>query len=239
MTKKQLLGKKHKILFFPSAWSNESVFEPQLEALKDRYEIVFPNIHPFSDIEVAADFVVSHYQDVYAMVGLSMGGFIVQDILCRYPSFAEKAVLMGTYCHTHDQAVKAFFQSHIDKVSAGGFEEVIKIFTDVVISKTHSGNQVVREKISNLPRALGQTYCINHHKACISWKDHTRAVKDIKASVLILAGAEDGAVPRADLELLHNLIQGSQLKIISQAGHLMGLEEPEQVNLAIIRFLEE
>ncbi len=228
---------KKKILLFPSAWSNEAVFAPQIEALQNCYEIISPNINQFDSIEVMTNFVVKQYHDVYALVGLSMGGFVVQDILCRYPDFAEKAILMGTYCHTHDAPTKAFYQGLIDQVQAGGFEDVIKIFTNVVISKSRSEDQVLREKISNLPRALGQKYCINHHKACISWQDHTEALKKIRANVLILAGEEDSAVPLKDLQTLHQLILSSQFKIIAKAGHLMGLEEPEQVNQAIQSFL--
>ena len=229
---------KRKILLFPSAWSNEAVFKSQLAVLQNQYELIFPNIHPFDDIGDMAQFVIGNYHDVYALIGLSMGGFVVQDILCRVPNFAKKAILMGTYCHTHDEGTKTFYRGLLEQVQSGHFEKVISLFTNVVISPARITDQQLRDEVGKLPRALGESYCINHHNACISWRDHTEAVKGIKADTLILAGAVDAAVPLAHLQKLYELIPGSTLKVIQNAGHLMGVEEPEQVNSAIVEFLK-
>ena len=90
---------KKRLLFFPAAWSTEKVFAPQIEYLDGEYEIIAPNIHQFDNIREMSNFVMAHYQNAYAMVGLSMVGFIVEDILVRQPDFVSKAILMGTYTH--------------------------------------------------------------------------------------------------------------------------------------------
>lgn len=184
-----------------------------------------------------SDHVVSHYKNVYALIGLSMGGFVAQDIMSRHPNYAEKVILMGTYCHGHDEATKAFYKGLIDKVQAGNFEEVITLFANVVVSKKRTQDLNLLKKISELPRLLGQEKCINHHKACMSWKGQEEGIKNINAQVLILAGEQEQAVPIEHHETLHKLIPNSQLKIITNVGHLMTLEEPETVNKIIIEFI--
>jgi pimeloyl-ACP methyl ester carboxylesterase len=54
---------------------------------------------------------------------------------------------------------------------------------------------------------------------------------------LVLVGAEDSYTPLDQAELIHDLIDGSELVVVDRAGHLPGLEQPEVVNEALLRFL--
>jgi pimeloyl-ACP methyl ester carboxylesterase len=67
--------------------------------------------------------------------------------------------------------------------------------------------------------------------------DSTPLLGEIKVPVLILHGADDQIIPPSESELMHSRIKGSQMEVIANAGHLPNLEQPEEFNQAVIRFL--
>ena len=54
-----------------------------------------------------------------------------------------------------------------------------------------------------------------------------------------MVGEQDRATPPARAERLAEGIAGARLEIITNAGHLSTIEEPEQVNAHLLRFLDE
>ncbi|OGT31769.1 MAG: hypothetical protein A3E87_02175 [Gammaproteobacteria bacterium RIFCSPHIGHO2_12_FULL_35_23] len=230
---------KPKVLFFPSAWSNHEIFLSQKTALEKNYEVVFPNIHQFKDIEKMADFVVNNYQETYCIIGLSMGGFIVQDILTRYPNFTSKAVLMGIYANAHNNEQKAFFNECIEKIKQGKLSELTSLYAEAVLSQEGFNNSELRNIVENFPLKLGAEVCINHHLACSNWKEHSASFKFIKTKTLVLAGEKDVAVPVSEVKKLADLIPHSKFEIILKAGHLMTLEQPIIVNQQLSLFLQQ
>ena len=227
---------KKRILFFSAAWSTEDVFSPQIKLLCDQYDIVTPDIHQFNNIRDMSDYVINEYQNVYALIGLSMGGFVVQDILTREPSFASKAVLIGTHAHSTPKGGKEFLKGLIDQVRHGKLEELCQLYAEAVLSQDSQKNKTLVELVKTFPLKLGAEKCINHHQACINWEDHTDLLKNITADALILAGEHDAVVSLESQKTLQKLISKAKLEAIKNAGHLVTLENSEQVNEVILNF---
>jgi pimeloyl-ACP methyl ester carboxylesterase len=55
---------------------------------------------------------------------------------------------------------------------------------------------------------------------------------------LILWGREDTWIPLERGEVLHDMIPGSFLHVVSDAGHLVIEEQPDQLNEKILSFLQ-
>jgi len=61
----------------------------------------------------------------------------------------------------------------------------------------------------------------------------------ITRPVLILWGREDTWIPLERCEVLHDMIPGSFLHVVSDAGHLVIEEQPDQLNEKILSFLQD
>jgi 3-oxoadipate enol-lactonase len=59
----------------------------------------------------------------------------------------------------------------------------------------------------------------------------------ITIATLIVIEGEDAATPYPKSERLHFAIVGSKLAVVKGAGHTATVEEPEQVNAVISKFL--
>jgi len=66
----------------------------------------------------------------------------------------------------------------------------------------------------------------------------SKRVHRIGVPTLILAGESDGLVPPAYAELWHDSVQGAQLMMVEEAGHMLHLEQPARVAEAIAAFVD-
>ena len=64
-------------------------------------------------------------------------------------------------------------------------------------------------------------------------------LSEIKVPVLILVGKEDKITPPEAAQFMHEKINGSVLSVIEHAGHLSNLENPDQFNEQLKKFLKK
>ena len=69
--------------------------------------------------------------------------------------------------------------------------------------------------------------------------DTTAALGKISVPTLILVGEKDGITPLSVSEFMKEKIPNSQLGIISNAGHMSNLENPNEFNLKLKEFLSK
>jgi 3-oxoadipate enol-lactonase len=72
----------------------------------------------------------------------------------------------------------------------------------------------------------------------ISGADLGERLGDIRASTLIIAGAEDPAAPPEGSESIRDSVPDARLEILSPAAHLANVERPEAMTGAILEHLQ-
>ena len=69
--------------------------------------------------------------------------------------------------------------------------------------------------------------------------DSTPYLGEITVPTLIIHGEDDQLIPFQEAQSMHAAIPGSTLVLISSAGHLPNLEQPELFNQAVDEFIEK
>lgn len=77
-----------------------------------------------------------------------------------------------------------------------------------------------------------QSYALQHRP------DQTDTLRNVSVPSLVLCGEQDQLCPVERHELMRDLIPGSRLVVIPDAGHLPTLEQPEQTNEALRTWLQ-
>lgn len=86
---------------------------------------------------------------------------------------------------------------------------------------------------------LGAQVFLRQSLALRDRPDRQDVLRQLRMPALVLCGRHDRLCPIERHELMHDLIPGSRLTIIEDAGHLPTLEKPEETNAALVRWLEE
>jgi pimeloyl-ACP methyl ester carboxylesterase len=91
----------------------------------------------------------------------------------------------------------------------------------------------------DMAMTLGADVFSRQSRALRDRPDQQDTLRDVAVPTIILCGAEDRLCPLERHELMHALIPGSRLTVIENAAHLPTLEQPDAVNAALAKWLED
>ena len=239
------------IIFIHGFPFNRSMWNLQVEALKDNYRLITYDIrgHGNSDTgkeDFSIDLFVSDLIglmdalkiDRAILCGLSMGGYIALNAVEKYKKRFDALILADTQCVGDTQEAKEKRVKAIESIRKNGVE---KYAGESIKNLFASESFIIRKKDvadvrEMIVKTSEQSLCSTLHALSVR-KETCHVLSEIKVPVLIIVGNEDIITPPAAARFMHEKIKGSLLKIIEHAGHLSNLENPEEFNLQLKKFV--
>jgi 3-oxoadipate enol-lactonase len=172
------------------------------------------------------------------LCGLSMGGYIALNAIESYPGRFDALILSDTHCVADTPEAKEKRMKTIETIRKSGIEkyadESIKnLFAAISFTQREVEIAAVKEMIV---KTSEQSLC-NTLLALSVRKETCSKLKEIKVPVLTMAGKEDKLTPPAAAQMMHEKIKDSFLKIIDHAGHLSNMENPDEFNNQLKKFI--
>jgi pimeloyl-ACP methyl ester carboxylesterase len=171
--------------------------------------------------------------------GLSMGSYVALDFVHLFPARVRALVLAGARAQAADEQEKQSRGEQAQRVPAEG----MKFVADAMLPKLLAPRTRVEEP--DVVRAVREmilrtdpTGAAAAQRGMAGRHDHSRRLSEINVPTLIVAGAEDTIRAPEDADFLNKRIPDSKLEIIKEAAHLMNMDQPEQFNDILLRFLE-
>ena len=133
-----------------------------------------------------------------------------------------------------------FIGGHLVKrLKAEGVGAFAEEFLPKVLGQTTLGDrpEVVRE-VERMLTDQRATGLVGAQLAMAGRTDTTEALHSIRVPTLIVVGEEDTLTPPAESREMAARIPDSELAVITDAGHLSNLENPEAFNAAALAFLD-
>jgi len=231
---------------------NREMWHPQIENLSSYAHIIAPDLRGHGDsapthgpytMDLLADdcaaILKSLGVDKPAIIcGLSMGGYVAFAFYRKYPSLVRGMILAATRAGADSPEA----QENRDKAAASVKENGIQVVNEGMLPKLMASQTYGYrpELVDQVKTIIDQTSSQGMVAALMGMKtrpDSTPTLDDIRVPVLILHGADDQIIPPSEAEFMHSRISDSHLKIISSAGHLLNLEQPQVFNQAVTSFL--
>lgn len=239
------------IIFIHGFPFNKSMWNSQVEPLKDKYRLIMYDIrgHGNSDagnedfsIDLFASDLISLMDalkiDKAILCGLSMGGYIALRAFGKHHERFDALVLSDTQCIADTPEAKEKRMKAIDSIRESGVEkyagESIKNLFAAESFATKS--EQIEEVRGMILKTSVQSLC-NTLLALSRRRETCSVLTEIKVPVLILVGEEDKITPPDAARFMHERIKGSLLKIIGHAGHLSNLENPGEFNVQLKNFV--
>ena len=175
------------------------------------------------------------------VLGVSMGGYIAQELAIDYPGKVRSLVLGCTSCGGARAVLMS--QERIEKFTANkGLtpEEILRkdmdiYFSDRFVQKNPDKIEEFVEislRYYQPPDAFFRQFaaCLNH--------DTVDRVGGISVPTLIMTGDDDPLVPPENSRLLKELIPSADLRFFPECRHCFFIEEAETFNEKSIDFLK-
>jgi pimeloyl-ACP methyl ester carboxylesterase len=249
----EMQGSGPLVVFLHGIGGNRTNWYGQLEHFSDKFCAVTwdargygasddsPQTLKFSDYAGDLLRLLDHLKAERAhLVGLSMGGMIVQDFYSRYANRVATLSLVDTsagFGAASEEAKRDFLARRLDPLEKGlTTKDIAPGVVEVLASKYATPAQ--REQlIASLSALRVEPYKQALH--AIVTTDFRSTLPKITVPTLVIVGDEDIVTPPPASEFLAKSIPGAALIRIPQAGHLTNLEKPEEFNAALRPFLEQ
>jgi pimeloyl-ACP methyl ester carboxylesterase len=232
---------KSTLVFIHGAGGHGYFWQAQIQALSDRVNIVALDLpgHGRSDgpgmdtIGEYARVVDGFLTDIEAPkpipCGFSLGGAIAQQLLIDYPQHYAAGVLIGTGVQ---MKVGPIIFDTIEK----DFNEFVNMLCKLAASKKTDPDRILffKEELQKSdPRAVTGDF-----RACDNFNAGA-GLDSVEVPVLIVTSEDDILTPAKYGDMLEEKIQNTRRVHIMDAGHLMAMEKPDEINKAISGFFDK
>lgn len=175
-----------------------------------------------------------------AVVGCSMGGYVLFEILKNAPRYVSAIGLVSTRPGADGDEGRRNREKMIDLVVREGVPAVAAQMVPKLLGATtqHDRPEVV-DLVSKLVIENTREGVKTAVKAMMERSDSTSILGAIDIPALIVHGVEDTLIPPSEAESMHRSIRHSQLELIPVAGHLPNLERSELFEWRLWQFLSK
>jgi len=223
----------------------------QIEAFSDRYRAIawdmpgYGGSTPLATVSIAAladalrDFLQQSGATKPVLVGHSIGGMIVQQLLANAPGIASAVVLAQTspaFGKPDGDWQKSFIDARLGPLERG--ETMVSLAPTLVKELVGDdpdtgGMTVARDCMAAVPEATYRATML----ALLGF-DQRNALKNIAVPTLVLSGSKDNNAPAPMMAKMASYIPRAEYAELEGVGHLANLERPEGFNSALDRFLK-
>ena len=188
-------------------------------------------------VGVIADTVHHSASGRFALMGLSMGGYVAFEVLRRAPGRVAALALLDTSARPDTPEQTARRRRLVELAGRDGFGAVLDELWPFVVAPSRRGDDALRAAFDAMARRLGPEVFARQQEAIIGRPDSRGDLARTAVPTLVLCGRDDAITPLEVHEEMAAGIPGAELVVVDDCGHLSTLERPEAVNEALRRWL--
>lgn len=170
--------------------------------------------------------------------GLSMGGYVLFELLRRHPERVQGLILCDTKAEADTPESKRGRDELAAAARAGGMQIVAdRLLPKLVGRSTRASGSAVEGEVRRMVLRAPVEGAVGALVAMRDRLDATALLPEIRVPTLVVGGAEDEITPPTVVQPMAARIPGARYVEVAAAGHLAPLEQPGAVNAAIGDFL--
>ena len=244
-------GEGRAVLFVHGFPFDRTMWRHQLAGLS-RWKRIAPDLRGMGESTPGTgEYSMGRYADDLAAVldavgvgqavvcGLSLGGYVVFELLRRHPERVRAVVL----CDTRPQADTAEARRNRDELAAlavaSGPDAVAeRLLPGLLAPATLADQPEVMTQCREMARRCSVVGIVGALRAMRERSDSTSLLGAIRVPTLVVVGAEDRPTPPAVAEAMAQAIPGARCAVIPGAGHVAPLEQPLATSRLLADFLD-
>jgi pimeloyl-ACP methyl ester carboxylesterase len=171
--------------------------------------------------------------DRFAVVGLSMGGYLAFALWRAAAARIRWLALCNTRATADDETQRRNRLSMIERVEREqSVESIVEPMIDRLLGPVAREEVHVADPVRGRIRRCSPAGIVFAQRALAARRDATELLGSIDVPTLVIAGTQDATIPAAEVRAMSGLIPGARL-VELDCGHLSNLEEPQAFNDAL------
>jgi len=174
----------------------------------------------------------------FALVGLSMGGYIAFEIMRQAADRVVKLALLDTAARAEAPERTEARKPLIALARQGRLAEITDDQFPLLVHRKRHGDQALKAIVRAMNQETGAEAYIRQQEAIMSRPDSRPGFGAINCPTLVLVGDDDQLTPPELAREMANGIRGARLVIVPESGHLSTLEQPQAVTDALVEWMK-
>lgn len=243
------------ILLIHGFGEDNQIWKHQIDFLSKYYRVIAPNLpgvhcKPLI-IHHSEQPTINHYVEVlhafmhhlnintYYVFGHSMGGYIGLAFADYYVNHVIGLGLVHSTSFEDSAAKKESRMKVAEFLQEYGTQKYLETATQNLFSnRFKQSNPEIIQSVMDAAMDISKEAMMQFVFAMRNRKAHTHMLTNKSIPIWMIVGKEDMAVPYEDSEKQINLLAKENVLILESVGHMGMLEATEQVNDAMLRFIE-
>jgi pimeloyl-ACP methyl ester carboxylesterase len=230
------INSKESVVFIPGALCSEEIFADQVAGISPPFKAHFIDTIRSETIAEMAETLLANAPSRFALVGISMGGYVALEVLRIAPDRVWGAVLISTSPRAEMPSQSEERKRWIEIIESGSHEELVDEIVDACVSNKSTSNDA-RRCFREMVNIHSVDTFSRQMTACAMRPDFQEGLKDIRCPVLLISGSDDSEFFRNGVQEISESVIGSEILISPNCGHLPTIESASCTTKAIKQFL--
>ena len=246
------VGKSDKVIVFIHGFPlDHSMWRCQWGPMSESYRVLAPDLRGFGDSDSVDDqplTMAQHADDLVswltsigvdgsvAFAGLSMGGYVVWELLRRHPERVCGAALLDSKVVADTDEARAGREAAATKALKEGVESLAVGMLPKLVGRAASDD--VRSALLQMMRATSPKTIAAALRGMAARQAATDLLPTLNVPCLVLGGSEDVISPPDEMRAFAEQIPGAVYVEVADAGHMAPWENPEATNEAMFAWLD-
>ena len=174
----------------------------------------------------------------FALIGLSMGGYVAFEILRQAPERIARLALLDTSARADAAEQTAVRRAQMTLASQGRLTEVVEQQFPRLVHRARRSGAVLLEVFDLMAGEVGAAAFIRQQAAILGRSDSRATLGSIRCPTLVLVGDGDELTPPELAAEMAAGIDGARLVTVPHSGHLSTLEQPQEVTRVLLEWLQ-
>jgi len=231
---------KQPLVLLPGLLCDAALWEPQLDDLADIADFFVADLTGYESIQdMAASVLRDSPWKEFALAGLSMGGYVAQEIVSQAPKRVKKLALLDTRSRAELPAETERRRALMALAQSGrNFTPVTNRMLPLLVHESRVKDAALVKVIREMAERTGIEAYIRQQNAIIARPDYRPMLSAIACPTLVLCGRQDKLTPLENSEEMARAIPNARLVVVEECGHVSTLERPAEVSRAMHAWLQ-
>jgi pimeloyl-ACP methyl ester carboxylesterase len=225
------------VVLVPGLLCSARLYGPQIPYLWREGAVTIADHTRDESMAAIAQRILAGAPSRFALVGLSMGGYISFEILRQAPDRVARLALLDTSARPDTAEASAGRRAQMELAGAGRLLEVADAQFARMVAPEHRTDSALRDLNRLMTEEVGPQAFVRQQRAVMGRADSRPTLALIRCPTLVLVGEADELTPAPLAAEIATGISGARLVRVPGCGHLSTLEKPDQVTPALLQWL--
>ena len=227
-----------RLILLPGLAGDAVMWQAQLAALAPWRPIVADVHMRHGTVREMSAALLAESAGPLVLCGASMGGMIAMEAARQASQRVAALALLGTTARPESSGMRRLREAAIELFAQNRVMEVIEPNVGFAFHPDRASDPSLVQAYLEFVLRAGPGQLIAQNRAVIERPDARPHLPRLRCPTLVMCGDTDQLTPPENSCEIAALVPGAQLVMVPRCGHMLTMEQPQQVNATLLSWLE-